>query len=177
MKSNKIKEVLEALGDSIQKKNIELYKKLADEAVNHDIDTPEDFYMSLIYPHENFLKGLIQTEISKNHEVIFLLIHSNYVENHFVKFIKDIEGFACSADKSRTIMNRLLKWFKDGSRIEFDYNAEYTYHLPKSVFTTHDEIIEFYEGVKRLYYGNSKEYLVAIKNIYSKIKKDGSSQQ
>lgn len=165
-----IKNVLNMMSDNIGKENVELYKKLIEQNGIKKIDDVDDFYIMMVYPYEKFLKGFIQVEISKNDEVKFLLLHYNFVEYQFQKIIVDTEGSACSADKSRTIMRRIFNWLNKGEKIEFDYNGEYTYHLPKKVFTTHDDIVSFYEAVKNLYYGNYKPYLEALGKIITKIK-------
>lgn len=166
LEKEKIEEVLNGMLGSIEQDNIDLYKKLIEKRGNIKIEDCEDFYFSLIYPHQQFLKGLIRTEICKNSKVDFLLLHSRYVENHFLKLIVQKEGSACSADKSRTIISAIFRWLKTEQKIEWNYDGEYTYHLPKTIFKTHDEIIQFYEAIKNLYYGNCKEYLEALKNIH-----------
>jgi hypothetical protein len=50
------------------------------------------------------------------------------------------------------------------NEISWDYSAEYTYHLPKQIFTTHSEIIEFFNGIHHLYYGNPDAYIKAMAN-------------
>ena len=168
-----IKNVLSAMSESIGKENVELYKKLIEEkGFKKDLTDIEEFYFGLIYPFEQFLQGLIQCEISRNREVQFLILHSQFVERQFNKLFVDVEGSACSADKSRTIIRRLFLWLNEGKRIEWDYKGEYTFHLPKKIFTTHDEIVEFYKGIENLYYGNYKLYLEALKKILSKIEKE-----
>ncbi len=73
---------------------------------------------------------------------------------------------ACCADKTRTIIKRLIDFYENGIRIEFDYTQEYTFHLPKIIFKIHEDIIEFYEGLKFLQNtGNPLKYLNAIKNL------------
>lgn len=52
-----------------------------------------------------------------------------------------------------------------GKKITFDYDAEYTYGYPKSVLKTHDEIINFYKGLKSLYYGKPTDYLNSMRDI------------
>jgi len=164
-----IKNVLNMMSDGIGKENVELYKKLIEQNGIKKIDDVDDFYIMMIYPYEKFLKGLIQVEISKNDEVKFLLLQYNFVEYQFQKIIVDVEGSACSADKSRTIMRRIFDWLNKGEKIEFNYEGEYTYHLPKTVFTTHEEITEFYDGVKNLYYGHYQKYLIELKKVMSKL--------
>ena len=165
MKKEKIKEVLNFMADSIEKSYIDFYKKLIDEKCFNKIEDVEDFYLGLIYPHEQFITGLIKTEISKNNDVLFILKHSRIIERNFRYWIAKIEGSACCADKTRTIMRRLVEFYKNDTKIEFDYSAEYTFHLPKVIFKTHESIIEFYEGVKSLNYGNPALYLNALKSL------------
>lgn len=167
IEADKIKNVLDRMLGNIEQENIDLYKKLVDEKLFKKIEDVEDFYLLLIYPFEQFVSGLIRTEISKNDEMDFLFIHYNYVESHFVKLFEEKEGRACSADKSRTIIRSLFNWMKTGKKIEWNYEQEYTYHLPKKIFKTHEDIIQFYEAIKHLYYGNPKKYLEALKNIMS----------
>lgn len=167
-----IKNVLELLSDSIGKENVEIYKKIIEERGFKNITNTEEFYFGLIYPYEKFLKGLIQTEISRKERIKFLLLHSKFIENQFNKIIVDVEGSACSSDKSRTIMKRLYLWFNEDIRIYWDYDGEYTFHLPKKVFTTHDDVVSFYESIENLYYGNYKKYLIELKKIMSKLENE-----
>jgi hypothetical protein len=165
MKKEKIKEVLELMCDSIEQKEIELYEKLIDERCYENIDDFQEFYHGLIYPHEQFINGLIKSEISPNRDVGFILKHSNFLENNFRCWIEKVEGSACCADKTRTIIRNLIDFYKTGNKIDFDYNQEYTFHLPKVVFKNHESIVEFYEGIKSLYYGNPTKYLLCLKNL------------
>lgn len=165
MDKDKIKEVLNFMFNTIDKNQIELYNKLIDEKCFDNIENVEDFYLGLIYPHEQFITGLIKSEISKNNDVIFIFNNYKTIEHHFRYWIEKIEGCACCADKSKTIINRLLKFLIDGTEIVFDYNGEYTFHLPKIIFKNHKSIFDFYEGVKSLHYGNPTKYLNSIKDL------------
>jgi len=165
MEKLRIKEVLDLMSDSIKQEEIDLYNKLIDEKCFEKIEDVNEFYLGLIYPFEKFISGLIKSEISKNEDVIFILKNSQYIENNFRYWIEKIEGMACCADKSRTILRRLLDFYKINERIDFDYTQEYTFHLPKVIFKTHESIIEFYEGVKSLKYGNPTKYLFSLKSL------------
>lgn len=167
-----IKNVISMMADSIGKENVEIYKKLIDEKGFKNITDTEEFYFGLIYPFHKFMKGLIETEISRKDKIKFLLLNSRFIENQFNKIIVDIEGSACSSDKSRTIMKRLYLWFNEEKRIDWDYQQEYTFHLPKKVFTTHDDVVSFYEAIENLYYGHYKNYLVELKKVMSKLENE-----
>ena len=160
MKQLDMKEFLEKFSDSIENENIKIYKKIIEEGgLEGKFDNYESFYLSVIYPFNNFIDSFITAEISQNNDVKFLMRESRFVERHFKKIINKMEGSCCSADKSRTIMKRLIQFYTDGTVISFDYNGQYTYHLPKNVFTTHDEIIQFYRAIKLLFYGHTESYI------------------
>lgn len=160
-----IKSVIEGMVDIIDNDNVELYKALVDKADYMDISTVDSFYLSLIYPYDNFLSGLIRSEISTNSDVGFILKQSHFIEAQFRELIEGIEGTACCADKTGTIIEGLSRFYKTGERIAFNYNQKYTYHLPTKIFRTHESIVEFYEAIRGLYYGNPKKYLAALLNV------------
>ncbi len=162
MEKQQIKNVLNGMLDDIEQSQIDIYNKLINDKCFDKIESVEEFYLGLIYPHEQFISGLIKSEISNNRDVIHLFKNSNTIEHHFRYWIEKKEGSACCADKTRTILKRLVKFYKTGEKIEFDYTQEYTFHLPKVVFKTHESIINFYEGVKHLQYGNPIAYLNEI---------------
>lgn len=177
MKKTKIKEVLNILSDSIEQKNIDLYNKLIDQDCFETVDSFEEFYLGLIFPHEQFISGLIKSEISKNDDIVFIFKNSHFLERHFEYWIEKVEGFTCCADKTRTIIKRLIDFYKNGTKIEFDYTAEYTFHLPTVVFKNHESIVEFYEGLKYLKYGNPTLYLKSIQNLTNIIKDSNEDQE
>lgn len=160
-----IKNVLDSMLGKIDEDSIELYKKLI--ANNIEIEGTEDFYYKLIYPHKQFLHGLIRTTISSSEDIIFLLINSRYVESHFNKLIITKEGLGCSSDKSRAIINGLFNFFKTGKEIKWNYEQECTYHLPKNIFISQEEILTFYRAIKHLYYGNCEQYIKYLQTIIS----------
>lgn len=166
MDTQKITEFLESLSDQIEQSQIDLYRKIIESSGIKQISDYEEFYSAVIYPFENFVRGFVQSEISSNPNVVFIMQNSYFVEIHFRKMFEKFEGSACSADKSRTIVKCLLSYFKNGKQIEFDYNVKYTFNLPIRIFTTHQDIIQFYEAIKSLFYGNGEKYLFALKELF-----------
>ncbi len=165
MEKEKIIDALHLISNSIENDKIELYKRLITEKCFDKIETIEEFYFGIIYPYDQFVTGLIKTEISSNNDVSFILKNSQFIECHFRYWIEKKEGSACCADKTRTILKQLIEFYKTGVEISFDYNQEYTFHLPKEVFKTHVSIIQFYEGLKFLYYGNPTKYLSCLQTL------------
>lgn len=165
METEAIKDFLNVMHDSIENKNIELYHKIIDSSEIKRFDNPEEFFYAVLYPWEKFVGGFLKSSLKANRDVEFIFKHSQYIDRHFCNLFREKEGSACCADKSRTIVNRLLEFYTTGKKIDFNYDAEYTYHLPKKIFKNHDQIVEFYEGLKNFLYGNPQKYLEALKVV------------
>lgn len=164
----KIAQVMESMVDIFREEEDDFYKELSKNVKPKEIENYNDFYRQLIRPAEKYWSGFIRTEIGKNKDLDFFLIHSSFIEQNFKFWIVNKEGSACSSDKSRTIMKRLYNWFLNEQEIIFDENEEYTFHHPKKVFTNHDEIIAFYNALHHLHYGNPQQYLLIISELVKK---------
>jgi hypothetical protein len=155
-----IHNVLDAFIGTIDKENLDLYKRLVGSRPNIKIKDYEDFHFLLVYPFEKFLKGMIQNTFGGCYaDIEFILLNSQFIERQFIELIRKIEGSACCADKSKSIMKRLIRFFETGEEITWDYNAEFTYGMPKMIFTTHNEIITFYQSLVKLFYGDPTPYI------------------
>jgi len=165
MKKENIINFLNTFCDDIDKSNLDLYKKIIENSKINNFNNYEEFFYSVLYPFDNFIEAYLKMNVSNNEDVIFIIKNSNFIENNFSNLIINKEGSACSSDKSGTIMNKLINYYKTGEKITFDYDAEYTYHLPKTIFKTHEHIIMFYIGLKKLFYGDNKKYIEALKII------------
>ena len=162
---SELEKVLNGMVAHIGQENVDLYRKLFEsrQAITGRNDI-EGFFFNFVYPYNQFLEGLISVEIKSSHLDIlsFLMINSQYVENHFEKKIVRNEGSQCSADKSSAIMESLFNYFTKGTEINWNYEQQYTYHLPKKVFKTHTEILEFFNAIASLFYGNPEKYLKTL---------------
>lgn len=114
------------------------------------------------------LEGLVG-RATKNRETKWLLIHARFVERHFEQQIVLNEGNECCHDKSKTIVKNLVKHFETGQPISFNYEQEYTFHLPETIFTTHSSIINFYQGIKELFYGKPTKYITCLAEIQKQV--------
>jgi hypothetical protein len=170
-----IKSVVEALLAGVNGQNIGLAVALADlEPVQNALEAvrsgdPEDFHTWLLYPLSSAVDGLLYSELGTE-EARFLVKHYRFVESHFERLIVQYEGRACCADKARTILKRLLAFLTTGKEVAFDYNQQYTYHLPRCIFTNHEDIVTFFKGLHNLYYGNPDQYLQALQSLLPKAK-------
>lgn len=174
MKTKDLADFLSSLSESIEADKMKLFKEIINSSEIQQFDNYEEFYFAVIYPFENFISCFIQSEIARNQDVVFLMQNSRFVERNFRSLIEQREGAACCADKSRTIVKRLIDFYTTGNKIDFDYDGEYTYHLPREIFNNHDDVVMFYEGLKSLWYGQHARYLEAMKKVLDLNKGDKS---
>lgn len=130
---------------------------------------PDHFHLFMMYPLESAIGAMVRSVFAdkvadKNDlsRVEFIFCHAEMIESHYEKLICQFDGWPCSADKSRTIIRALTRYFVEGKRIEFDRSDESAYWLPKNVFTTHDEIVELFHGIREFHYGNPSRYIKAF---------------
>lgn len=123
------------------------------------------FRSSLLRRHDQITDALVKKVHGDNHHLLFLLTKQDFVSRHIQSLFVDIEGMSCCADKERTVMRALIRHYHSGKRIEFNYDAEYTYMLPQIVLRDHDSVIAYFAGLYRLYYGNPKPYLAEMLKI------------
>jgi hypothetical protein len=163
--SEAISKVIQGMVDIFHKEESDFYKTLIGNVSPKEIETPEDFFHKVIRPAEKYWNGFIRTEIKNNDNVVFLLNNTMFIEQTFQYWIKKIEGMSCCADKSRTILRRLYNYFLTGEKIVFDLSEEYTFHYPKKVFNTHKQIINVFDSLHALHYGNPMLYLKEVTDL------------
>ncbi len=99
----------------------------------------------------------------------FLFLHYGFVLAHFRNLIERHEGFSCCVDKSHEILWRLGCYQATGEEIRFEETNPRHYRYPVRVFTTHTEILAFYDGLTHLYFGRPERYLAALRGIEERL--------
>lgn len=117
------------------------------------------FEQTLLRPMEKTIEGVLHLAVPNNHPVQFLLRHYGFVSRHFRSIVEKREGHACCADKTRFIMRSLMQFYQTGAEIKLNREQEYTFHLPTVVFTSHQAIVDFFEAVQALHYGEGAKYI------------------
>ena len=115
---NELKQVISSLTEGFKNKEVELFQKITEE-LNIDFSRIEDgqtFDLLLRFQFEKFLNGFITQKFGDSDKINFLLLNYRFIERHYLKWIVDIEGSDCSADKSRTIMKALLRFYQTGKK-------------------------------------------------------------
>lgn len=165
-----IKHVLGALFQSFEKENetaisgFEGNPAIVEAEEYIRLGNLQGFQHSLLTPMEKLVDGLLARHVPTN-EGRFLFKNFRFVERQFRSLVEKYEGSACSADKTRAILKALVAFLTQGKVIEFNYEQEFTYHLPKTIFKTHEQIVTFYLSVRELHYGSSEAYLKALTNV------------
>lgn len=157
------KELLEEIGENefidnarrcIESDNVDMFRYCVIDALNAPVD------------------ALLDEVNGKNDMLPFVFKHHGMIERHFQNLFSKIEGRACSADKSRTVIRSLARYCRTGEEIKFDYDGKYTFHLPKKIFKTHDEIMELVKALRTLYVmGRADELIVFYKGFYERLEK------
>lgn len=157
----KMEEMFESITKTLSKDAVELFKKLgSDNDWGGDITRDaEAFYYRFGYNFESFVEGFARTMVKDNSDVAWIYQHYHFIELQFNHVYKKFEGSSCCADKSRGVVQRLLEFYITGKEIHFDPKSKYTYGHPKKYLKTHEEIVEFYQAVQSLYYGNPLKYM------------------
>jgi len=164
LEAEQIGKVINAIVQSDIDEEKALYVSTKGETV-FDISDIEHFHYLIKHPFNRFLYGMIRTEVADDDDVVFLYENYRFIESHFNKIIKQKEGMSCCADKSRAIVRALVRFFTTGETIVWNYDQKYTFHLPREVFKTHVEVMDFYKALRSLYYGNSVPFLEALKGL------------
>jgi hypothetical protein len=120
------------------------------------------FILDYIYPRHDVGQAMVESIFGENEEICFLFNHADFVCSHLTRLFETIEGPACSADKASTVMWALVSHFHTSKRIEFNYSNTNAYAFPKTVLTTQEDVLAFFEGLRELYSGNPTPYLDAL---------------
>lgn len=173
--------VLRSIANAADKDNLAAFHSVADSpgmaaaaaaARQGDIDR---FNLEM-NPIEKTIDGLLMSALPDARDAHFLLRQSRFIERHYRNLIQKYEGSACCADKSRNIMHKLFAFLTKRTEIAFDRTAQYTFNQPTRVFVDHAEIVDFFEALKRFYYGDSTAYLRTMEAITARMKQDAPNE-
>lgn len=168
---NGLHTLFEGLNNIIDQEAAQKYEQVKD-ILKIDISSPEKFYFNFAYPVEQVISTLVKQNAVHKEELCFLYRHYSYVNAHFRELFSRLEGGPCCADKSGTMIWVLTEYFKTGQNIELDYKQEYTFHLPNKILKTHDDILEYFNAIWALYYGNPDKYLKQTLKLANCIKNE-----
>ena len=158
---NRLKSVFLSLLSASERDSDDIYDSLKDDAFfreaagfvkSRDI---RRFYYSTLYPIKQLFAGFLKAELGvASEEVEFAFMNIQFVKLHFESIIVHTEGLSCSADKANFLLKSLIQYFLTGQEIVIDLDGEFTFHLPKKCFKSHDDVIAYFKAIMECYYGN-----------------------
>lgn len=92
----------------------------------------------------------------------FLFKNCGFVEDHVRRLIEKYEGIGRCSDKTGSVLSGILRYLKTGQTIQWNYDQEYTFHLPKKVFVEHASTIQYFWSLLHLMSGNPEPYMHAL---------------
>ena len=112
---------------------------------------------------------IVSAQPNVSWEERFLFLHYEFILAHFRGLIDRHEGISCCVDKAHEILRRLGHYQTTGKEIRFEETSPRDYRYPTRVFTTHAEILAFYNGLMDLYFGRPERYLAALRAIEERL--------
>lgn len=123
------------------------------------------FAWDFIRPFENLAEAMIAKNIAEDERLNFLILRQDFVGSHLQALFEQFEGSAYCADKERCVMFALIRFFKTGQPIEFDYSEEHSYSRPKILLRDHDNIVGYFDSLYDLYYGKYGAYVKKMQDF------------
>lgn len=176
MNRDNVTSTIEALLNGISSNNIKTAEQVPEtiKEVYKELLSKKNFIsfydITVFYPFRKTNEGMLRNFGIHKTETIFLLQHSDFIQDHYERLFIKFEGVACSADKSGTILFKLFEFLEKGTEIYFNEDQQYTYHLPKVIFKDHESIVLFFKALMQLYYGQPENYIKELLKL-SKIQK------
>lgn len=121
-------------------------------------DRPDRYYLALRHPLGQRENGVVASVIPESAEAQFLYNHYAFVECHFKAVIEQAEGSACCADKARTVLTRLARYFRTGQPLTFEDPSLRDFQRPGVVLTTPEDILSFFRALWALHYGKAEPF-------------------
>lgn len=158
--------------DSINKQHIKAYELVKEESdfVNAKVALEHrkvsTAHKAIFNARKDQVCGMIQSSDAVHKaklEILFL--NFDFFDAHFTQVFERFEGMACSCDKSRTCLSLITKYLVSNEPIKFNYEGEYTFHLPEFVLTTHEQVMFYFDALASLVYGKFDGYLTALQRL------------
>jgi hypothetical protein len=160
--------IVDNILSSIDEDNLKLYKSIMEKQLKpiREFDNPEDFNLLFLWQFDCFTETYLKYELGINDKVATVWQHWGFLDSHFSQLFLEYEGSAFCHDKSRLVIDRIIRFYKTGEKIEFE---NCTFSKPVKILTTHDEVIEMYDAIMNLRYGKGRPYILAMKNLTDNI--------
>lgn len=168
---DQVRDVLDALLEETKLERLAQYRLVAESPAFIQLEThindhrPDRFRILRDQLFSRSVEGLLMSAGAGSDELKFLYMESKFVQNHVRALIERYEGGACVADKTRTILKALARFYADGQPIFFNYSGEFTYHLPDIILREQAEILRYFRALRSLHLGRSDRYIEFLHSI------------
>jgi len=156
-------DVLNGLYWAIKSENIEEYEKSGIKLPQ--FNSCQDFFIKITYPYVRLVHWyLASLKATDNTE--FLLLNSDYIENHLDQIFSTHEGWACSHDKTIFVIEWLLRLYQKWEPMKFLHEGSSEHFwIPQVVLNCQSKCEQFFEAIKLLYYWKPLKYLEFYKKL------------
>lgn len=160
---------LTAFSDAIEKEEFDKHHATANEIISKhgkkSLLDPEYFNL-FIQNHHQSLDEVIASillkekypnlESEKLSKMKDAFLHYSFMEEHLSNYFSEHEGFACSADKSHTVLQNYFKYIETG-KIPVFIKEEKSYWMPQ--FGSGEQWMKLTDSLLMVAHGNINDYL------------------
>lgn len=126
----------------------------------------------LAHRMQEVLRGLARTVHPQDSLAQFVVVHMDFVEGQLKRLFREVEGHACSSDKTRWVLRSYLRHARTGAPIVVDRTQSHTYHLPKQVLCEQNDIVAFLAATMALFYGEVDRFVELRAALTQKVPAD-----
>lgn len=151
-------DAVSTLEDSLSKEKLEeiqdLFERGEIDLTHHEFDKIREGFFFLALEKQNKYSD------SKIRELVNFYEMYSFTSSHVRAIIEMKEGFGCCQDKTNWVMKNIERYIKTDEETIPDYEAKYTYHLPKKVLNSTEQCMKLYKSLMKLYYGKPQDYFL-----------------
>lgn len=169
MSNKTIKTTIDCLLDAVSQKQVEEYTLVKDQPEWEQASRMmfsgrvHMVHRRLFHDIETKTKGMCRFEGAHDAgRLSTLFVATSFFESHLTQLFTKFEGNYCCVDKARCVLSKVARFYFDGTRINFNNNQEFTFHVPDKILKDHDEVIEYIESLHNLYYGKPDKFLTLM---------------
>ena len=138
-----------------------------------NIKDPEVYSLFINFKIEEIQKIALKAIGITENTASILFLNYDFFSTHLSQFFEKYEGFTCSCDKSRWVLNRYLEYLNTGKIKPIPKEKKY-WHPQKG--ETKD-YIDFCESLEFLLYGKPENYFKCFNKLLNLYKSDNSDDK
>lgn len=145
--------MLKELHDAIS--NIQTFHYMADPMVAM---TSGEYHQIHLHDYKKLIDAKIYQHVSTNIDCRFILLHYDFVYNHFLAMVSKYPENTEAHMVVETIIELIFEYYSEGLPIDYARESDHYKIASRGVFQTQSEILNFYTAIRALYEGNGEKY-------------------